>query len=77
MKAILFNMQRSNVHQQLAEITQKLEVLDEIVRAAKTPKGRLSDDGKSIVGILLRANVSQSDIARLLDVTPSAITRYK
>lgn len=70
-------MQRNNVHQQLAEITQKLEVLDEIVRAAKTPKGRLSDDGKSIVGILLRANVSQSDIARLLDVTPSAITRYK
>lgn len=70
-------MVMSPIQKQLEELEQKSEVLDRIISVAKTPGGRISEDGKNLVYILRTAGMEKSTIAKLLDVTPSALTKYK
>lgn len=69
-------MPLSPIQKQLADLEEKVEVLDSIIGIAKTSGGRISDDGKNLIYILRKANMSKTDIAKLLDVTPSALTKY-
>ena len=43
---------------------------------AKTDSGRLSPIGRAIVAQLLKDGIPQSKIARLLDITPAAVSYH-
>ena len=64
---------------QLQSAVKKLETtasqVETIRNYAKTDGGRLNDFGKNMIHICLEANMSQSDIAKILDVTDSAISQ--
>lgn len=66
----------SPIQKQIADLEGKVEILEGIIDIAKTSGGRISDDGKNLIYILRKANMSKTDIAKLLDVTPSALTKY-
>ena len=66
----------SPIERLIAELQKKADTLDKIVSVAKTDGGRISDDGKNIYYILKKAGLKKSEIARVLDVTPSALTKY-
>ncbi|AYH25817.1 hypothetical protein U1R68_07565 [Pectobacterium colocasium] len=66
----------SPIQKQLAELEKKVEILDSIIDVAKTSGGRITDDGKNLIYILRNAGMSKTDIAKLLDVSPAALTKY-
>lgn len=70
-------MATSPIQRQLQELEAKAATLDSIVAIAKTPGGRLTEDGKNLVFILRKAGMAKSDVARVLDVTPAALTKYE
>jgi len=70
-------MATSPIQQQIQQLEAKAATLDSIVAVAKTPGGRLTEDGKNLVFILRRAGMSKSDVAKVLHVTPAALTKYE
>jgi hypothetical protein len=69
-------MVKSPIEQQLAVLQAKADTLDKIVSVAKTDGGHISDDGKNIYYILKKAGLKKSEIARVLNVTPAALSKY-
>lgn len=69
-------MVKSPIQLELEALQNKAATLDKIIGVAKTPGGRISDDGKNIYFILKKAGLKKSEIARILDVTPAALTKY-
>jgi hypothetical protein len=67
---------KSPIQKQLEALEAKGAVLDLILSVAKTEGGRITDHGKNLYHILKQAGLSKSEIARVLDVTPSALTKY-
>jgi len=65
---------KSPIQQQLEALEAKAAVLDQIVAVAKTPGGRLTGAGKNLVYILRLAGMRKSDVAKILHVTPAALT---
>lgn len=68
---------KSPLQQSIEELEEKSAVLDKLVRVAKTPGGRLTDDGKNLVYILRKAGMPKSDVAKVLHVTPAALTKFE
>lgn len=62
---------------QIDALVEKGAILDRIISVAKTDGGRITDDGKNLYHILRQAGLNKSEIARVLDVTPSALTKYE
>ena len=70
------NMAKSPIQEEIAELVKKAATLDSIISVAKTSGGRLTDDGKNLVFILRKAGMSKSDVAKVLQVTPAALTKF-
>lgn len=68
---------KSPIQRQIEELEDKAKILESILSVAKTESGRITDDGKNLYHILRGAGLNKSDIARVLDVTPSALTKYE
>ncbi|QJT79589.1 hypothetical protein [Kosakonia sp. MUSA4] len=66
----------SPIQKQIASLEAKVEVLESIINIAKTPGGRISDDGKNLIYILRNAKMNKTDIAKLLDISPAALSKY-
>lgn len=66
----------SPIQQKIQELEEDSAVLDKIVAVAKTSGGRISPDGKNLIYILRNAGMDKSTIAKLLKVTPAALTKY-
>ena len=62
---------------QIKELQNKAEILEKIVSVAKTGGGRISENGKNLYFILRQAGMTKSSIAKILDVTPSALSKYE
>jgi len=69
-------MVKSKIQQELERLEAKEQILDSIVSISKTPNGHISDDGKNLYFILKNAGMKKSEIARILNVTPGALTKY-
>lgn len=67
---------KSPIQQQLEDLEAKAAVLERLVSVAKTAGGRLTVDGKNLVFILRKAGMSKSDVAKILHVTPAALTKF-
>ncbi len=70
-------MVQSPLERQIQALEKKANTLERIVSVAKTSGGRISDDGKNLYYILRNAGLKKSEIAKILDVTPAALTKYK
>lgn len=69
-------MATSPIQRKIEELEAKAATLDSIVAIAKTPGGRLTEDGKNLVYILRKAGMQKSEVARVLHVTPATLTKY-
>lgn len=67
---------KSPIQKQIEALEEKGVILDRILSVAKTDGGRITEDGKNLYHILKQAGLNKSEIARVLDVTPSALTKY-
>jgi hypothetical protein len=54
----------------------KAAPIDEFRQAAKTEGGRMSDFGREILGAAKRNGVQQSLMARVLGITPGAVSQH-
>jgi Mn-dependent DtxR family transcriptional regulator len=70
-------MRKSRLQQELADLEYKAETLDKIIEIAKTPGGRLTEDGQNLLRTLRKAGMRKSDVARVLNVTPATLTKYQ
>lgn len=69
-------MVKSNIQKEIERLEEKENILDLILSVSKTNGGRISEDGKNLYFILKNAGLKKSEIARVLDVTPGALTKY-
>lgn len=69
-------MVKSKIQQDIEHLEARTKILDSILSVAKTTGGHISEDGKNLVYILKNAGLKKSEIARILDVTPAALTKY-
>ena len=67
---------KSPIQKQLEALEEKGAILDRIVSVAKTEGGRITDDGKNLYHILRQAGLNKSEMARILDVNPLALSKY-
>lgn len=65
----------SNLCQQIKKLESQVALLDEIRAAAKTDGGKLTTFGQNFVFVCATGNVTQSTVAKILDVSPSAISQ--
>ena len=66
----------SPLQQQIKQLQERSNILDSILAIAKTPGGQISDDGKNIYFTLRKAGMTKGQIAKILNVTPAALTKY-
>jgi hypothetical protein len=66
----------SPLQKQINDLQEKADILDKIVAVAKTDGGRITDNGKNLYFILRQAGMTKSSIAKILDVTPAALSKY-
>ena len=66
----------SPLQKQINDLQNKSDVLEKIISVAKTDGGRISEHGKNLYFILRQAGMTKSSIAKVLDVTPSALSKY-
>lgn len=69
-------MRISPVQKQILELEERSATLDKIVAVSKSSGGRITDNGKNLIYILRNAGLKKSEIAKILDVTPAALTPY-
>lgn len=69
-------MVTSPLEVQIKKLQERSEVLESILKVAKTNGGRITDDGKNLYFILRRSGMTKSQVAKVLDVTPAALTRF-
>jgi len=63
------------IRSQLKKLEIEAGVLLELRELAKTPGGRLSEFGISLISASQENEVKQSFVARLLDIDPAAVSR--
>lgn len=69
-------MATSPIQEEIAELVKKAATIDNIVSVSKTSGGRLTDEGKKFVSILRKTGMSKTDVAKVLQVTPAALTKF-
>lgn len=69
-------MRIGSLQRQIQELEERSATLDKIVSVSKTPGGRITDNGKNLIFILRKAGLKKSEIAKILGVTPAAITPF-
>lgn len=69
-------MALSPIQKQIADLESRVAVLDRVVQLAKTSGGHITNDGKNLIYILRNAGMKKSEIAKVLDVSPAALTKY-
>ncbi len=70
------HMVMSPLERQIKALEDRVKILDSIVEFAKTPGGRITDDGKNLYYILRKSGLKKSQVAKILQVTPAALTRF-
>lgn len=66
----------STLHQQIKELEKSADLLRILRDHAKGDGGRLTTFGKDFVHACANSNISQSSVAKILDVTASAISQH-
>ena len=69
-------MVTSPLERQIKMLEERAQILDSILEVAKTPGGRISEDGKNLYYILRKSGMTKSKVARVLQVTPAALTKF-
>lgn len=65
----------ATIHQQIKKLEADAEIAYSIQERAKTPGGRLTNLGKDVLYALVKNDVPPSEIAKILDITPSAVVQ--
>ena len=76
LKIVRLKIMKSPIQKELERLENKEKVLDSILSVTKTDGGRITEAGKNLYFILKMAGMKKSEIARVLDVTPAALTPY-
>jgi DNA-binding MarR family transcriptional regulator len=63
------------IHQQIKRLEADASLIYLLQSKAKTDAGRLTPVGVDIVAACVRGGMSQADIAKLLDITPAAVSQ--
>lgn len=66
----------SPLEQQIKALEDKAKIVDLILSVAKTQGGRITGDGKNLYFILRKAGLTKSQVAKILQVTPAALSRF-
>lgn len=69
-------MVMSPLEKQIKTLEERARILDSILEIAKTPGGRITEDGKDLYFILRKSGLTKSQVARVLQVTPAALTKF-
>lgn len=69
-------MVMSPLEKQIKALEERARILDSILEVAKTPGGRITEDGKDLYFILRKSGLTKSQVARVLQVTPAALTKF-
>ncbi|NMM29036.1 MAG: hypothetical protein HHJ12_17560 [Glaciimonas sp.] len=69
-------MVMSPLEKQIKTLEERARILDSILEVAKTPGGRITEDGKDLYFILRKSGLTKSQVARVLQVTPAALTKF-
>lgn len=69
-------MVTSPLEKQIKTLEERSKILDSILEIAKTPGGRISEEGKNLYYILRKSGMTKSQVARVLQVTPAALTKF-
>lgn len=69
-------MVTSPLERQIKTLEERSKILDSILEIAKTPGGRISEEGKNLYYILRKSGMTKSQVARVLQVTPAALTKF-
>ena len=69
-------MVTSPLEKKIKELEERARILDSILAVAKTPGGRISEKGKNLIFILRDSGMTKSNVAKILGVTPAALTKY-
>jgi DNA-binding MarR family transcriptional regulator len=65
----------ATLQQQLKRLEKDADLVTTLRGACKSDGGRLTALGKDVLHALVNNNYSQAEIAKLLDVTPSAVNQ--
>jgi hypothetical protein len=66
----------SPLEKQIKTLEERAKILDSILDVAKTSGGRITEDGKNLYFILRKSGLNKSQVAKILQVTPAALTRF-
>jgi hypothetical protein len=64
------------IRKQLKAIEAELELVDSLRDLAKTEGGRMTEFGRALLAAAKDAEVKQSFMARLLNVSPGAVSQH-
>jgi|APCry1669191674_1035369.scaffolds.fasta_scaffold53588_1 DNA-binding MarR family transcriptional regulator len=64
-----------SIHQQIKKLEADASLIYLLQSKAKTDTGRLTQVGVDMVFACIRGGMSQTDVAKLLDITPSAVSQ--
>ncbi|HAS87767.1 MAG TPA: hypothetical protein DCS48_00425 [Desulfovibrio sp.] len=71
----------SSLYSKIKDLEKDAEMIHTIRDLAKTEGGRLTEFGQNLIYTCAESDVKQADIARILDISPSAVnqhvTKYK
>ena len=60
----------------LKSLEREVDLLTELRRLSKTEGGRLTDVGRSFLRFAKQMELKQSFVAKLLDITPGAVSQH-
>lgn len=63
-------------HQQMKRLEKEADLVYALREAGKTEGGRMSELGVDVIYALLKNDYPQTDIAKLFDITPSAVSQW-
>ena len=66
----------ATIRQQLVKLEAEAELVDVIRSNGKSEGGKLTDFGKDFVHICIEHGIPNRDIAKILEVTPGAISQW-
>lgn len=64
-----------SIHQQIKRLETDAELIYTLRDKAKTDGGKLTTMGVDILYSCVRSGMSQTDVAKLLDITPAAVSQ--
>lgn len=64
------------IRKQLKVLEGQLELIEGLRDLAKTDGGRMTDFGRALIAAAKDANVKQAYVARLLEISPGAVSQH-